>query len=412
MWLKLSLFGLVLCPDWLREDAGVGDRSKEVVEVCSHHRWETSLGLSYVCAHGWAETLLVIHLLGRLSPEEIWSAEDSDLKMWGADRDMIRSFHSCRSRFNPESVKQKMEGMGCRFLPLGSQEYPSVLADLSEPPAGIFVMGNSEVWSRFLEVPRLTIVGTRGATPYGLRATASVARAACRSGVAIVSGMALGIDGRAHHEALEMRGSTIAVLGGGVDVVSPAGHESLYEEIVRRGVVVSELPPGTRAEGWTFPVRNRILAAFGDALVVTEAPERSGTMITVEEAMRLGRSVFAVPGSVFASSHRGNNLLIHEGANVIMDADWFLQDFRCLTRTLRGSRVMEGGQQDEVGSLPPGSSPVERLVVGGLGRGSRSVDELAAATGLTVRETAAVLSTLELLGKVVRTGAGKYALIC
>src|SRR5660397_182969 len=95
MWLKLSLFGLVLCPDWLREDAGVGDRSKEVVEVCSHHRWETSLGLSYVCAHGWAETLLVIHLLGRLSPEEIWSAEDSDLKMWGADRDMIRSFHSC-----------------------------------------------------------------------------------------------------------------------------------------------------------------------------------------------------------------------------------------------------------------------------------------------------------------------------
>src|SRR5680860_470010 len=112
MWLKLSLFGLVLCPDWLREDAGVGDRSKEVVEVCSHHRWETSLGLSYVCAHGWAETLLVIHLLGRLSPEEIWSAEDSDLKMWGADRDMIRSFHSCRSRFNPESVKQKMEGMG------------------------------------------------------------------------------------------------------------------------------------------------------------------------------------------------------------------------------------------------------------------------------------------------------------
>src|SRR5680860_768810 len=169
MWLKLSLFGLVLCPDWLREDAGVGDRSKEVVEACSHRRWETSLGLSYVCAHGWAETLLVIHLLGRLSPEEIWSAEDSDLKMWGADREMIRSFHSCRSRFNPESVKQKMEGMGCRFLPLGSQEYPSVLADLSEPPAGIFVMGNSEVWSRFLEVPRLTIVGTRGATPYGLR---------------------------------------------------------------------------------------------------------------------------------------------------------------------------------------------------------------------------------------------------
>src|SRR5660398_177587 len=94
MWLKLSLFGLVLCPDWRREDAGVGDRSKEVVEVCSHHRWETSLGLSYVCAHGWAETLLVMHLLGRLSPEEIWSAEDSDLKMWGADRDMIRSFHS------------------------------------------------------------------------------------------------------------------------------------------------------------------------------------------------------------------------------------------------------------------------------------------------------------------------------
>lgn len=376
-------------------------------------RREPALGLSWVCGKGWEETVLVTQLLARFTPERIWDAGREELRSWGAEEDMINSFFRSRSEFDADRVSRRIEAEDMVFFPLDDESYPSELAELPEPPAGIYVRGSRESWSRFLKAPRLTVVGTRGATPYGLRNTANVVKAACRAGVAVVSGMALGIDGRAHRETLDAGGLTVAVLGGGADVVSPPGHESLYEEILRQGVIVSEFPPGTEAEGWTFPIRNRILAALGDALMVTEAPDRSGTMITVEEANRLGRSVFAVPGSVFGSSHRGNNLLLYDGAQVMIDADWFLEDYRCLTRTLRGSRVMESGGQDETSSLPAGTDPAERLVLGALRRGTRSVDEIVAATGLAVREAAVTLATLELRGKVLRVGAGgRYALPC
>ncbi len=165
----------------------------------------------------------------------------------------------------------------------------------------------------------MTIVGTRRATPYGLRATEAFASAFAAAGVAVVSGMALGIDGRAHQAALDAGGLTVAVLGCGADVVYPQRHRGLYESISEDGVVLSELPPGTPPARWTFPHRNRLLAALGDAVLVTEGSRTSGALQTAGWALELGRPVFAVPGPIAMDCHEGCNRLLYDGAGPALD---------------------------------------------------------------------------------------------
>jgi DNA processing protein len=229
-----------------------------------------------------------------------------------------------------------------------------------------------------------------------------------------------------HQGALLAGGPTVAVLGCGADVVYPRSHRKLYSAITDNGSVLSELPPGTPPTRWAFPLRNRVLAALGDAVLVVEAGLESGALQTADWALELGRPVFAVPGPITGDNYRGTNRLIYEGAFPALDPVVTVQDFLLLTRIERGDRHPTSQAASRFGlqgrPFPPAVcyeqggrvgdkadvSPAETLVMERLLRGALSVDALAERTKLSVREVTAALARLHLKGVVTRAGPGLF----
>lgn len=271
--------------------------------------------------------------------------------------------------------------VGARLLLGGDDDWPAPLRDLPDPPPFLFALGTPAA----AREPAVAIVGTRGASSYGERITRELAGAFARAGVAVVSGMARGIDACAHRAALEHAGRTVAVLGTGIDVAYPAAHRELHAEIARRGLVLSEELPGDRANGGSFPRRNRIIAALAQATIVVEAPARSGALITASHALELGRIVAAVPGPVDSALSTGTNELLRDGAHVIASA----ADALALV-----------GATPPVRSLPALATPAERAVWKALECGPAELDLLAARAGLPARECMAAVTALELVGVV------------
>ncbi len=274
----------------------------------------------------------------------------------------------------------------------GSPRFPSILDDIPDPPAILFLRGDL---GRFSSIPSVAVIGSRRASQYGLRAARALASGIASRGVGIVSGMARGIDGEAHRGCLEVGGSTIAVLGCGIDVVYPREHAGLAEEIAANGALVTEFPPGTRPEAFNFPRRNRLISGFSRALVVVEAGDRSGTMITVDAALEQGRDVFAVPGEITRTGSRGTNRLLREGAMVA---------------TCPGDILESLGIADEpsCGMVPQASRGDP--VTDALAKGPAHFDELAGATGMEAPELQARLLMLEMSGRIVRRPGGFYTL--
>jgi len=199
---------------------------------------------------------------------------------------------------------------GVFMLTYIDNEYPDRLRELPDPPLVLFGRGSPLL----LKAPAIGVVGARKASQYGLRTARRFAGHLAGQGVAVVSGLALGIDGAAHRGALEARGPTIAVLGSGLDRIYPAAHRSLAGEIARHGLILSEYPPHTPPDRHRFPERNRIVAALSERLLVVEAGERSGSLITAGFSLDLGRDVFCVPGDLDRPGSRGTNRLIADGA--------------------------------------------------------------------------------------------------
>ena len=216
--------------------------------------------------------------------------------------------------FDPPAARERIAaarlGAACRC----AAAYPAVLRELPDPPAVLHVGGDPAV----LEAPgAAAIVGARRASSYGLEVARGLGRALSRAGVTVVSGMALGVDSAAHAGALEGPSPTVAVLAGGANVAYPASKRGLHAEILARGCVVSEMPPGFNAFRWCFPARNRIIAGLAAVTVVVEAAERSGSLITVDFAAELGRPVAAVPGQVTSRLAAGTNGLLQSGAALV-----------------------------------------------------------------------------------------------
>lgn len=195
-------------------------------------------------------------------------------------------------------------------------DYPDQLKNIFDPPPVLYLLGDR---SSLDEVP-VALVGARRASPYGLHVAESLARELSAAGVGVVSGMARGIDTAAHRGALKGRGKTVAVLGCGVNVVYPRENAGLMKEIAAAGAVVSEFPPGSQPEPWHFPVRNRVISGLSRIVVVVEAAEKSGALITANVALEQGRDVMAVPGHITARLSRGPNLLIKQGAAPVLSA--------------------------------------------------------------------------------------------
>jgi DNA processing protein len=276
--------------------------------------------------------------------------------------------------------------------------YPAGLTDLGDPPAAIFGRGDPGLLAGLEAEAAVTVVGSRRPSSYGRELATTLGRDLASVGLIVISGMALGIDSRAHEGALDSGGVTVAVLGTGVDVPYPPRSGRLYERIVERGLVLGELPPGTRARRWMFPARNRIMAALGGMTVVVEARERSGSLITSEMAQELGREVGAVPGRVGTSSAAGTNNMLRDGAAVIRGAQDVL-DSLLGPGAVPPISAARGGP-----ALEPALAAVLELVEGG----AASPDALARASGLAPGPLAAALVRLELSGYVRSGSTGRY----
>ncbi len=278
----------------------------------------------------------------------------------------------------------------------GDDGYPACLADLAEQPSPtLYGVGGRSVMATLDHAAAITIVGSRRASAYGLRAAETLARDLATAGVTIISGMALGIDAAAHRGALAGGGRTIAVLANGPDVVYPARHRPLYERIVSSGAIVSEHPAGVRPRKHFFTQRNRIMAALGRVVIIAEAAQPSGSLITAEAANDLGRTVGAVPGQVGARNAAGANGLIKDGAQLIRHAQDVLDLLFGVGHPGRGAPKV---------ALEPPLGDVLELVRSG----ASTLDRLAHEGGLASQEAAAALSRLELLGFVACDPFGSY----
>lgn len=196
------------------------------------------------------------------------------------------------------------------------QHYPALLKELPDPPPVLYVRGRPEL----LGMPSVAVVGSRAATAYGRRTARGLAQSLAASSLTVVSGLALGIDAESHAGALAEKGSTIAVLGCGLDVVYPRQNAKLYREVAEGGLLVSEYPLGTAPEGFRFPARNRIIAGMSLGVVVVEAAKRSGSLITAQIALDCGREVFAVPGQVDSCKSEGAHWLLKQGAKLVQNS--------------------------------------------------------------------------------------------
>lgn len=265
----------------------------------------------------------------------------------------------------------------------GDPLWPTVAFDgLREPVRGLFALGRTGLLGR---APRrsVAIVGTRDASPYGMRVADELARAFVRAGITVVSGLARGIDSAAHRGALEAKGDTIAVLGTGVDVPYPVGHRELHGRVASAGLVLSEREPGSRAVPGCFPRRNRIIAALAEVTVVVEAPYKSGAVNTATQALELGRVVAAVPGPIDSARSAGSNLLIRDGAQVITGVSDALGLF---------------GVADDSCFRAPALGYEEGRIWEALEDGEASAESLAERLSMSIRQVLELTSRLEISG--------------
>ena len=244
---------------------------------------------------------------GEEGARNLYEMPERDLQRIARDR-TLEVLRKARNQ-EPEQIDEKIREEGISFTSFADGNFPARLKDIPNPPYGIFCRGSLPK-----DAPSCAIIGTRAASPYGIEMARMFAKGLSENGVQVVSGMARGIDGIAGREALRERGGSFAVLGSGVDVCYPREHEDLYRELCSKGGVLSEYPPGSMPDRGHFPARNRIIAGLSDIVLVVEAQEKSGTLITVDAALEQGKEIFSVPGRICDRNSYACNHLIRQGA--------------------------------------------------------------------------------------------------
>src|SRR5512146_1374957 len=278
-------------------------------------------------------------------------------------------------RFDEHAYLERLAAGGHRFLACSAASFPPLLRAIHDPPPGLFLRGEAE--PELLSRPAVAIVGARACSGYGVSVARRLGRELAAAGLVVVSGLARGIDAEAHRGVLEAKGTTIAVLGCGIDRDYPAAHAELARRVAAAGLIVAEYAPGVEPAPWRFPARNRIVAGLCAATLVVAARERSGALITADLALEEGREVFAVPGEITSSLSAGTNALLKLGAAPLTGAADVLASFGIEPEPVQG----EG-------------SPLLELL-------PASADELVRRTGLGADEVARTLVELELEGRVV-----------
>jgi DNA processing protein len=293
------------------------------------------------------------------------------------------------------SLRQELTAAGCWACCPHGDLYPESLRDAADAPWALIARGDASLLEGLEPFGAVTVVGARRATSYGREIARELGRELASAGMVVVSGLAFGVDACAHRGALDA-GRTIAVLGCGPDVAYPASHRSLWRRIAERGLVLSEFPPGSTPWRWTFPARNRIMAALAGMTVVVEAAARSGSLITADLAADLGREVGAVPGPVTSRASAGPNNLLAGGACLVRDAQDVLD-------------ALLGPGSRTVARCGPALEPILATILAAVETGEASCDAVAAATGVSGPEAGAALARLELLGYLTCSAMGAYS---
>ena len=325
--------------------------------------------------------------------EQAWNAPAEELKDAGLGPQTLAALLREREQLDPDAEARRIEDLGFRVLTWDDEDYPVRLREITQPPPVLYLWGQlapQDKWST-------AVVGTRQPTAYGQAVARDLAAALAANGITVVSGLARGIDTVAHRAALEAGGRTLAVLGSGLDQIYPPEHEKLGQEIVKNGAILTEYPLGTRPEPGNFPPRNRIISGLALAVVIVEAGEGSGALITADFAADQGREVFAVPGPIFNRASKGTNRLIKAGARPLTAPEDVLEVLN-----------MDVIARYETASEELPEDDTERRVLEALSSDPLHVDDLRARVGLPVSEINASLTMLELKGRARQVGAMQY----
>lgn len=338
------------------------------------------------------------------SIERAWHAPSDEVARAGVEPQFVRSMEKARARFDPDGeldLLKKHQIRACTWL---HDDYPASLRNINQSPPVLFLHG--ACGPEFNQA--VAIVGTRQVTPYGRQACEHFAEALAAAGVAIISGLARGVDAIAHRVAVEHGTPTVAVLAGGLDQVFPKENAGLAERIAAKGCLVSEYPVGIPARRDHFPRRNRILAGLAKATLIVEAGEGSGALHTANWAFDQGRDVFAVPGSVFSRQSWGTNQLIRENTAKLVATP---------TQLLEELNLVSAGGQMPLEITPQAAAPrvtidptgEEAVLLKAFGEESAHIDEIVRATGLPIASVSSTLQIMELKGLVRQNGPMMYS---
>jgi DNA processing protein len=333
-----------------------------------------------------------------LLPWPRWRQIGERLRAGWPARDVLEAFvHPGTSvadlRARASRALDEAEQIGAAAISWDAEEYPPLLGAIADPPAVLWLAGRPEV----LRLPAVAIVGSRAGSPYALAVAERLAADLAARGVAVVSGLARGVDSAAHRGALGGGGATIGVLGCGVDVVYPPEHRALAGEMRAGGALLSELVPGTPPLPHFFPLRNRIISGLARAVVVIEAGDKSGSLITARLALEQGREVLAVPGNVLNGRNRGGHALLRDGAKVVETADDILEEL-LVPGAGAGSVAQASAAADGLlACLPPGECC--------------DLDAIVQRSGVAIDRLLPRLLDLELKGIVRRAGGGRFVRI-
>ncbi len=326
-----------------------------------------------------------------------WQADTKELARAGLTQKAIENLGKLRSTSTPQNELEKLERLRIRVITSKDKTYPPLLKEIDDAPPVLYTYGKLTEADQFA----LAVVGTRNSTTYGRQVTERIVTDLARGQVTIVSGLALGIDTIAHTAALDAGGRTIAVLACGLDIIYPPVNRGLARRMVEsgQGVLITEYPLGVQPEGGNFPARNRIISGLALGVLVVEAPEKSGALITADRALKQGREVFAVPGSILSNRSTGVNKLIQDGARPVMDVKDILDALNLFLVP----------QHVEMQAVLP-ENDEERALLKFLSHEPCHIDELIRESELPAKDVSSTLTMMELKGMVRQVGGMQYVL--
>ena len=354
--------------------------------------------------------------------ENVWKAPEKVLEKI-LTPSLFQQFTDYRKSFDVESYFSKISKQNIGLITIEDKSYPKPLKEIADPPPVLYVRGELETETESgselkslsqSQTKCIAVVGTRKMTNYGREVTEILVRDLVAAGFTIVSGLARGVDSYAHRVTVGNNGKTIAVLGGGVDVVYPPENAALAAEIADgNGAVISEFPLGMAAVPGNFPARNRIISGLSLGVLVTEAGEDSGSLITAGLAGEQGREVFAVPGPIYSNLSKGPAELIKQGAKLVMNVNDILDELNLAFAPSSGRgecRMQNSELKQESGQEIKGDTEEEQKILDLLRNGPVHIDEIARSSKLPAAKVGSLLSLMEIKGKIKSLGSGNYSL--